>query len=293
MVFASTRHSPQPDIYLKTIDGKAVTQLTSDPAPDVQPCFSPDGSRIAFASYRSGNWDLWIIGLDGGQPSQITHSPLHEVHPSFAADGQRLAYCTFNDKSEQWELWTLNLSHSGSRKMIGLGLFPDFSPVSDSIVYQKARQRGGRWFSIWRLDLEKGEPGFPAELAASSQMALIQPTWSPDGQWVTYGTAQVSGGSDLPEAGAVLMQRGDIWIMRADGSSSAQLTDGAGVHFGSTWSVDQRVYFSSRQSGAENIWSAQPFVESVSPITNAPHPADIPTAVRTPSKTAEIAAQGG
>ncbi|HPU25495.1 MAG TPA: DPP IV N-terminal domain-containing protein [Phycisphaerae bacterium] len=269
LVFASTRHSAQPDLYLKTVDGRAVTQLTDDPAGDVQPCFSPDGQYVAFASHRSGNWDLWIVGLQGGRATQITHSPQHEVHPSFSPDGRQLAYCLFNQRTETWELWVLSLAHPESKKMIGLGLFPRWSPKSDSIVYQKARERGGRWFSIWRVDLRNGEPGFPVELAASSEMALIQPSWSPDGAWITYGTAQLGTGDSVSEAsGGETMTRGDIWVIRADGSSAMQLTD-SGVNFGSVWGPDGRIYFTSRQNGRENIWSVRPLERSTDELTAA------------------------
>jgi Tol biopolymer transport system component len=135
---------------------------------------------------------------------------MHEVHPSFAPDGQRLVYSAFNDRAGQWELWTVQLDQFGSTRMIGIGLFPEWSPVDDRIVYQRARERGGRWFSIWRIDLELGEPGFPVELAASSQMALIQPSWSPDGKWVTYGTAGLAEAGDSTLDPTAPLTQGDI-----------------------------------------------------------------------------------
>ncbi len=272
IVFSSTRHTLRPNLYLKTIHGRAVTQLTSDPAADVQPAFSPDGKWVAFASDRSGNWDLWMIGVDGGQPTQVTRSLLHEVHPSFSPDGKRLVYCVFNPKAAQWELWTVELARSEARKMIGVGLFPRWSPVGDSIVYQKARQRGGRWFSVWRLDLEGGEPKFPIELAVSAEMALIQPTWSPDGEWVAYGTARLGGVGEAGDAaGSPVSSRGEIWIVRSDGSSPVCLTDGQGSSFGPAWSRDGRVYCTSLQNGVENIWSVKPTLVPISAGSTAEH----------------------
>jgi len=267
LVFSSTRHSAQPDLYLKTSTGRAVTQLTADSAADVQPCFSPDGQWVAFASSRSGNWDLWLKGIKGGQPVQITRSPLHEVHPSFSPDGKRLAYCMFNSRAGQWELWTLTLNASGSRRMIGVGLFPEWSPVADCIVYQKARERGGRWFSIWRMDLANGEPTFPVEVIASSGMALIQPGWSPDGQWITYGSAKLDGDGQFPADQSPILTQGDIWIVSKDGSAPLKLTDGQGTNFGSAWSADERIYFTSQQNGTENVWSAKPLLTGIAQQT--------------------------
>ncbi|MGB9624650.1 MAG: TolB family protein, partial [Phycisphaerae bacterium] len=72
LAFASTRHARKPDIYLKRAGGAAITQITSDPASDIQPEFSPDGKRIAFASDRAGNFDIWVVGIDGSEPTQLT-----------------------------------------------------------------------------------------------------------------------------------------------------------------------------------------------------------------------------
>ena len=293
VVFASTRHTHQPNLYLKTIDGRAVAQLTSDPAADVQPCFSPDGRTIVFASYRSGNWDLWVIGLNGGQATQITNSPLHEVHPSFAPDGKRLAYCMFNDKSDQWELWSLQLDQPGSKRMIGIGLFPEWSPIDDRIVYQKARERGGRWFSIWTVELDNGEPKFPVEVASSADMALIQPNWSPDGNWITYGTALLGTGGELPGNQDATLTQGDIWIVRADGSSPLQLTAGAGAHFGSVWSVDQRVYFTGLENGSENVWSVKPFLGPITKWSTAANDSAAQNSAVEAAAASPVANQGG
>jgi len=65
MVFSSLRHSPNPDLYIKQISGSTATRLTSDPASEIQPSFSPTGDKVAYASNRSGSWDIWVIGVDG------------------------------------------------------------------------------------------------------------------------------------------------------------------------------------------------------------------------------------
>ncbi len=268
LVFSSTRHAIRPNLYLKEVGGQAVTQLTHDPAADVQPTFSADGRRVAFASDRAGSWDIWLLDLEGGPPRQITDSPWHEVHPSFSPDGRRLVYSMFNELAEKWELWVVNLDRPGSRMMIADGLFPRWSPVGDTIVYQRARERGGRWFSIWTVDLIDGEPTFPVEVAASSDMALIQPTFSSDGQWIAYATAEMQAGDQNALPGQMpVFGRGDIWIVQRDGTSPLRLTDGQGAHFSPSFAPDGHVFFTRSQGGVENIWSARPMAV---PITSGP-----------------------
>ena len=61
---------------MKTVESRVVTQITNDPANDLMPRFSPDGSRIAFASDRSGNWDIYVMPATGGKPIQVTEVPV-------------------------------------------------------------------------------------------------------------------------------------------------------------------------------------------------------------------------
>jgi len=250
MVFASTRHNLAPDIYAKSIDGVAVTQLTSDPSWDVQPAYSPDGSRVAFSSNRGGNWNIWVVNLNARSPIQITDEPGDEVHPSWSADGKQLVYCRLPPRG-QWELWITEADSPASRRFIGYGLFPSWSPVENKLAFQRARSRGSRWFSIWTVELEGGEPGYPTEIASSPDTALITPVWSPDGRRLAFASATKSDSPTVPE-------QSDIFVVNLDGTNKRNLTDGHSANFAPTWSSDGRVYFSSTRGGAETIWSLNP-----------------------------------
>jgi Tol biopolymer transport system component len=254
MVFSSTRHHVKPEIYLQRVDGTSVTQLTSDPAEDVQPVFSPDGKHIAFASTRAGSWDIYAMDLDGKNVTQVTSGPAQDMHPSFSPDGTRLAYCSIGGRSNQWELWVVNLA-TRERKMIGYGLFPSWSPDKnvDRIAYQRARQRGSRWFSLWTVDLVDGEARRITEVAVSSNAAIVTPVWAPDGKRLAFATivepAQMNKGK--------LRGQQDIWVIDADGGNRHRVTDGTGTNLCPSWAADNRVYFISDRGGQENIWSVR------------------------------------
>lgn len=256
IVFASTRHNMQPDLYFKSIDGVAVTQLTSDPAADIQPTFNVDGSRVAFSSDRAGNWDIWVMGVNGDPPVQITHELSDDIHPSWSPDGQQIVYSSFSFVGGQWELWIADATAGGTRKFIGYGLFPEWSPAGDMIVYQRARERGSRRFSVWAIRLRDGEPRYPTELASSPRHAFILPTWSPDGAQIAV-TGVAESHVDLSGApmGTEVM---DIWLLAADGRGRVRLTDGHSVNFAPVFGPDGRVYFSSHRAGHDNIWSVHP-----------------------------------
>lgn len=268
MAFASTRHNMNPDLYIKAVSGVAVTLLTSDPAADVHPVFSPDGTRIAFASNRSGNWDIWMMSVNGGMPVRITQGAADEIHPSWSPDGTQLVFCSMPESGGQWELWVADAFNGSAKRFIGYGLFPDWSPTNNDIVFQRARERGGRWFSIWKLTIVDGEPRYPTELASSATQAMILPTWSHDGQRLAFATTAVEpDGSIVPGGGQPSNHLDgdpesvsseitfDIWTVGADGLGRVRLTDGFSVNYGPAFGPDGRVYFTSSRAGFENVWS--------------------------------------
>jgi TolB protein len=250
MVYSSTRHSPHANLYLQRVDGLSVTQLTNRTADDAFPSFSPDGRRVAYSSTRSGSWDIYVMDVDGRNVTQITDGPMHDLHPSFSPCGTRLVYCSTGGRSGQWELWLVNLV-TGERKMIGYGLFPRWSPDAtvDRIAFQRSRQRGLRWFSLWTLDLVDDEARRVTEVAASSNAAIVSPTWSPDGRRLAFAT--------VVEPVDGRRAQHDIWIINVDGTGRQRVTDGVGTNLSPYWSADHRVYFVSDRGGRDSIWSVR------------------------------------
>jgi len=64
-------------------DGTDVRRLTTDPAHDEGPIFSPDGTKIAFASLRSGQEDIWVMNADGSGQRQLTDDPARDESPDW------------------------------------------------------------------------------------------------------------------------------------------------------------------------------------------------------------------
>ena len=62
----------QGDIFLVPVTGGAARQLTTNPAHDTEPLWSPDGKTVVFASYREGQKDIWAVPVTGGKPKRLT-----------------------------------------------------------------------------------------------------------------------------------------------------------------------------------------------------------------------------
>jgi Tol biopolymer transport system component len=257
LLYSSTRHRKTSDIYRQRIDGSAITQLTDDENNDVMPALSPDGKTIAFASDRSGNWDLYLMDAKGGPAVQLTNDRTHDIHPSFSPDGKHLVYSSLSDRTGQWQMVVIDVANPTTKRYIGHGLFPQWSPKEDTILYQRARERGTRWFSVWTIELDdRGEAGSPTEIVWSSDYACITPSWSPDGKAVVFCTVtnpEADTQGDRPA-------QSDVWIAKANGSGRTKMTRGKFANLQPVWSGDNAIYFVSNRAtnGVENIWAIDP-----------------------------------
>ena len=292
MCFASTRNSERSAVYLQRTDGASVTRLTSDDSDNAFPTFSPDGRQIAFCSTRTGTWNVYTMDTDGRSVVTVTTGPSQCVHPTYSPDGTRLCYSSLGVRSHQWELWVVTLA-TGERQQIGYGLFPAWCPAKagpqggvDRIAFQRARERGSRWFSLWTLDLVDGEARRVTEVAVSSNAAIVSPAWSPDGKRLAFATVLDPGRSDGKRG------RGeqDVWTISADGTDRRRLTDGNGVNLSPCWAADGRVYFVSNRGGTENIWSVRP---DAGQTFTAAKPAEVPSPTAKPKATVPPDAAAG
>ena len=60
------------------------TNLTNSPATDQDPTYSPDGTKIAFTTDRSGNEDIYKMNRDGSSPVQLTNNAAGDFNADWA-----------------------------------------------------------------------------------------------------------------------------------------------------------------------------------------------------------------
>lgn len=94
--------------------------------------WSPDGSRIAFAADRDGNFDLFIVSSGGGEPVRLTSSPANETQPAWSPDGSRLVFRSDDDGGG---LFTIGIDGSSARRIAGPGDRPVWMPDGRTVAF--------------------------------------------------------------------------------------------------------------------------------------------------------------
>src|ERR1700677_3908953 len=80
------------DIWVSDRDGGHAVQLTSHPAAEYAPHFSPDGRWIAFSAHYDNNTDVYVIPVEGGQPRRLTWHPAADIVTGWSPDGKRVLF---------------------------------------------------------------------------------------------------------------------------------------------------------------------------------------------------------
>ena len=75
------------DIWVVSAEGGRALQITTNPAYDSDPVWTPDGKQIVFSSTREGSKDIWRTSAEGGRPVRLTAYPGNEIPKAVRADG--------------------------------------------------------------------------------------------------------------------------------------------------------------------------------------------------------------
>ncbi len=159
---------------------------------------SPDGSRVAFAWNRTGQWEIYEAPLDLARaPRQVTAGPGAKLAPRYSPAGRHLAYVVDIDGSEEFDLHVCDLE-SGEHANLTPSLLGALQPS----VAWSPQASGGENPAPQLAFLAApdghfcpclvGLGGDAARLAWRSPSPACDVDWSPDGRWLAV-TAETRG----------------------------------------------------------------------------------------------------
>lgn len=121
------------DIWTVPTNGGQARQITTNPAYDAYPVWSPDSRQIAFASSREGSMDIYVVGRDGGTPRRVTTDSGDEYPMAWRNDSTIMLKASIMPKATSIMFANFSQVYEVSDKGGRMRLFSDI-PMEDISV---------------------------------------------------------------------------------------------------------------------------------------------------------------
>jgi len=171
-------------------------RLTDGDWDDITPAASPDGKYLAFASNRSGHWDLYQLELSSGATIRLTNTPEYDANPSWSPDGRWLVYESYvtdpATNTPNLEIFIRDVSTPNPEKQTpiqltndpGADYAPAWSPVGRQIAFVSTRDGDEE---IWIANLDSTDNRYQ-KISHNQPAPDDHPVWSPDGNYLAWSS---------------------------------------------------------------------------------------------------------
>lgn len=215
------------DIWTVSRSGGEARLLVSHPATDRRPFYSPDGSRLAFTSTRTGNGDVYVVTLATGAIARITFDDASDLLDGWSRDGKWLYYSsTSRDIAGMNDVYRVSAS-GGTPMPVAADRYSNEywsaeSPNGQTLAITARGRAFADWWrnggahidqsEIWLVSgIEPGAGGAPKYSQVTTGGAKSEwPMWSADGSSV-YFVSNRSGTENL-------------WMKPVSGGDATQVT---------------------------------------------------------------------
>ena len=231
------------------VEVRNTAQLTTSPGLDIFPAFAPDGNSIAYASDRSGAFEIYIKPLaPGGREVQVTSNGGDNLQPTWSADGKLLAY----HSRQRGGIWAVPALGGVATQLSGFGSAPSWSRDGKWVVFQsdvapdlsQAAYGAMPPSTIWVVPATGGAPRQVTKIGQPSG-GHGSPTWAPDGRRIVFVTSDIG----LSELWSVAPDGGDLKRLNSD--------QWRGTFYNPIISPDGKFLYVATGSGNFRLWQVR------------------------------------
>ncbi len=194
------------DIWIVRSDGSGLRDLTPGPSDDTSPSWSPDDTRVIFASDRGGAYDIFVMKANGKGILQLSDRGRGDAEPAFSSDGKRVAFVECDQSFAHCQLWAMNANGKDARRLTRTPVEaerPSWSPDGTKIVVT-IKQAGNLDVAVVVVR------GGAVQRLTHGEADDYQPSYSPDGARIAFGSNRAGAPS--------------LYVMQADGTQVSSLT---------------------------------------------------------------------
>jgi Tol biopolymer transport system component len=144
--------SIQFDIFVVALDGSSDVNITNSDYDEIEPAWSPDGKRIAFAGVRDGGafttWQIVTVDPDGTNEAVLVVMDEENRSPAWSPDSKMITFMSdFNNPCcGNWQVWAINADGSGATNLSTdptvYDMWPSWSPDGTLIIFSSTRNGG-------------------------------------------------------------------------------------------------------------------------------------------------------
>jgi Tol biopolymer transport system component len=210
------------DIWEVAADGGDAHLLVSNPATESRPLWSPDGTKLAFISTRTGGGDIYVLTLATGELQRMTYGDTLEQLDAWSPDGKWIYYSSVDDDID-YDTDVFRVSADGGTPMQVskeqyLAEFESApSPDGKAIVMMAKGMSDQQWWRDGHSHIDDTELWWKSLAPGGKYRVLLQddakhawPMWSSDGKTLYYMSDKTG-----PE---------NLWSMPAAGGAETQIT---------------------------------------------------------------------
>ncbi|MDF5757669.1 amidohydrolase family protein [Spongiactinospora sp. TRM90649] len=172
------------DLWVQPVGRGNARKLTDDDFYEIDPVWSRDGKKIAYASDKGGTMDLWVRELSNGREHRVTSLPGAEIAPAWSPDGKRLV---FQDQGGKTFLVNAD-GGAAPAELLGTRTAPGRPSWSaDGRTVALSVSAGSRnQIELVNVEARTSKVVEPAPWRSISVRGDDGPAWSPDGRWFAF-----------------------------------------------------------------------------------------------------------